>query len=130
MSSQGLRKVVSAPFEQVLERVTSALANEGFGVLTRIDVRETLRQKLGVEFERYQILGACNPPLAHRALTTDREVGLLLPCNVIVYETGQGETTVSMFDPMSIAASQPESPLALVAQEARLKLERVLSQLA
>jgi uncharacterized protein (DUF302 family) len=130
MGNQDLRKVVSAPFDQVLERVTAALAKEGFGVLTRIDVRETLRQKLGVDFERYQILGACNPPLAHRALTADREVGLLLPCNVIVYETGKGETTVSIFDPMSIVAGQPESPLAELAKEARTKLERVLGQMA
>ncbi len=129
LGGEDLRKIVIAPFDQVLERVTGALAAEGFGVLTRIDVKETLRQKLGVEFERYQILGACNPPLAHRALELDREVGLLLPCNVIVYEQGDHRTAVSIFDPMSLAATPEGAHLRSVAEEARAKLVRVLAAL-
>jgi uncharacterized protein (DUF302 family) len=129
LGAQDLRKTVTAPFDQVLERVTAALAAQGFGVLTRIDVTETLRQKLGVEFERYQILGACNPPLAYRALAADREVGLLLPCNVIVYDRGAGQTAVAIFDPMSFAATDAGAHLGEVAQEARAKLARVIAEL-
>ena len=130
MLDQGdLKKTITAPFDQVLERETAALAAQGFGVLTRIDVQQTLRQKLGVEFERYEILGACNPPLAHRALETDREVGLLLPCNVIVYDRGEGRTAVAIFDPMSFAATEAGAHLAGVAQEARAKLVRVIAEL-
>ncbi len=129
LGAMDLRKIIQAPFDQVLERVTAALAAEGFGVLTRIDVKETLRQKLGVEFEPYQILGACHPPLAHRALELDREVGLLLPCNVIVYAQGEDATAVSIFDPMSLAATPQGAHLRPVAEEARTKLARVLAAL-
>jgi len=129
LDEEDLKKTITAPFDQVLERVTAALAAQGFGVLTRIDVQETLRQKLGVEFERYQILGACNPPLAHRALEADREVGLLLPCNVIVYDCGEGRTAVAIFDPMSLAATEAGAHLADVAREARAKLVRVVAEL-
>jgi uncharacterized protein (DUF302 family) len=127
LGAQDLKKVVSAPFEDVLERVTSALAAEGFGVLTRIDVKETLKQKLGVEFERYQILGACNPPLAHRALSADREVGLLLPCNVIVYDRGEEGTAIAIFDPMELGSIAEGAHLREVAEQARAKLVRVLA---
>jgi uncharacterized protein (DUF302 family) len=129
LDREDLKKTITAPFDQVLERVTAALAAEGFGVLTRIDVQETLRHKLGVEFERYQILGACNPPLAHRALETDRNVGLLLPCNVIVYDLGEGRTAVAIFDPMSFAATEAGEHLADVAREAKAKLARVIAAL-
>jgi uncharacterized protein (DUF302 family) len=125
MSTGELRKVFAESFDVVLERVSSALASEGFGVLTRIDVQETMRQKLGVDFERYQILGACNPGLAHRALAADREVGLLLPCNVIIYQSGDHEVNVSIFDPMSVAVDRG-GELLDVAQQARRKLERVI----
>jgi uncharacterized protein (DUF302 family) len=129
LDAEDLRTTVTGPFDQVLERVTAALAAQGFGVLTRIDVTETLRQKLGVEFERYQILGACNPALAYRALGADREVGLLLPCNVIVYDRGGGHTAVAIFDPMSFAATEAGAHLAEVAREARAKLARVIAEL-
>jgi uncharacterized protein (DUF302 family) len=103
------------------------LKAEGFGVLTRIDVKETLKQKLGVEFKRYQILGACNPSYAHRALTAVPEVGAMLPCSIAVWEEGGG-TVVNAVDPMqTIAAADPA--LAPIAKEVREKLARALQAL-
>jgi uncharacterized protein (DUF302 family) len=123
-----LKKTLPLPFDQVLERVTAALKTEGFGVLTEIDVRETLKKKLDVEFRRYRILGACNPPLAYRALSAELDVGVMMPCNVIVYETEPGQTAVTMVDPMQALAGQhPE--LTPIAAEVGTKLARVLQQL-
>jgi len=82
----GFSKTIDLPYEQAIEKVTAELKKEGFGVLTFIDVKETLKQKINVDFKKYAILGACNPPIAHRALQEEEEIGLLLPCNVIVYE--------------------------------------------
>jgi uncharacterized protein (DUF302 family) len=108
--------------------VPEALKTEGFGVLTEIDVRETLKKKLGVDFRRYKILGACNPPLAHEALSKDLEIGVLLPCNVIVYEGDDGKAVVTTVDPMqTVAREHPE--LRSIAQTVRSKLERVLASL-
>lgn len=129
MMDIALRKELRSTFDQALERVSAALASEGFGILTRIDVRETLKKKLGVDFRRYEILGACNPPFAHRALQTTLDVGVLLPCNVVVYEADDRGTVVLAVDPME---SIPESaPVALreVASEVRAKLRRVLDRL-
>ncbi len=106
--------------------MTEELQKEGFGVLTTIDVKETLRKKLGVDFPRYVILGACNPPLAHRALQAEEQIGLLLPCNVIVYDRG-GETVVGAFDPMMMATVLEKEAMRLIAEEVRRKLERVVA---
>lgn len=122
-----LEKVLSTGYDEVLAKLPEALKAEGFGVLTEIDVRDTLRDKLGVEFRRYKILGTCNPPLAHRALQAELDVGLMLPCNVIVYEDG-GKTIVKAIDPMeTIAAHHAE--LRPVADEVRARLARVVERL-
>ena len=124
----GTGKLVSASFAETLERTRTALADEGFGVLCDIDVAATLRAKLGVETDDYVILGACNPPLAQRALLAEREVGLLLPCNVIVY-AAEGGTQVSAIDPEVMLAMIDNPALAEVAHEVRAKLTRVIERL-
>lgn len=132
MEEAGLRKVLHEPFDNVLARVPEALKSEGFGVLTRIDIQGTLKEKLGVEFRRYQILGACNPPLAHQALGEDLEIGIMLPCNVVVYETDEGATVVSAVDPArSMASAGSDSPkLGALAAQVREKLVRALARLS
>ena len=126
----GLRVVLNAGFDQAVERATAALKVEGFGVLTSIDVKATLKQKLDVDFRRYTILGACNPPLAHRGLTAELELGLLLPCNVIVYEDGPGRSVVSAMAPVAALGVVGDNPdLAKVAREADERLRRVLNAL-
>ena len=126
----GMRTRVSAPYEQAVAQVTAALKAEGFGVLTTIDVQATLKQKLDVDFRRYVILGACNPPLAHRALSTELEIGLLLPCNVIVYEAEDGAgSVVSIVDPHAMLGTGINPSLAPVADEATARLRRVLAAL-
>lgn len=121
---------LDAPYAQAIERVTAALKAEGFGVLTKIDVKATLREKINVDFREYAILGACNPTLAHRALTTTLDVGLLLPCNVTVYATDDQHSVVSIIDPISMMAVMGNPALAAVADEARVRLERVHAALA
>lgn len=116
------------PYEEAVAKVTEALKEEGFGVLTEIDVKATLKQKLGEEFRKYVILGACNPPLAHRALSANLDVGLLLPCNVVVYEEGAG-SVVAIADPVTLLGVISASELEPVAQEARQRLERVAKAL-
>jgi uncharacterized protein (DUF302 family) len=119
------------PHEAALERVTAALAAEGFGVITSIDIQATFRQKLDVEFRPYAILGACNPTLANRALGADPRIGLLLPCNVIVYQDEDGGgTTVSVVDPIGMLGELDEPALREVADEAHARLSRVASALA
>ena len=120
-------------YEQALERVTAALKAEGFGILTRIDVHTTLKEKIGADFRPYSILGACNPPLAHRALSHDAEVGLLLPCNVTVEAapTGGGSIT-RIADPammLSVGRFGSDATLGAVAEEARERLQRVAAAL-
>ena len=112
-----------------VEAVTTALKTEGFGVLTTIDVQATLKQKLGAEMPSYTILGACNPPLAHRALSVEPEIGLVLPCNVVVYTAATGATTVSAIDPESQFALVQRTDLAELAQEVGTRLRRALAQL-
>jgi uncharacterized protein (DUF302 family) len=124
----GTGKLVSASFVETLEPTRAALADEGFGVLCDIDVAATLRAKLGVETDDYVILGACNPALAQRALLAEREVGLLLPCNVIVY-AAEGGTRVSAIDPAVMLAMIDNPALAEVAHEVRAKLTRVIERL-
>lgn len=126
----GMRTHVALPYERAVERVTAALKDEGFGVLTTIDVRATLKQKLGTDFRRYVILGACNPPLAHRALTAELEIGLLLPCNVIVYEDEDGAgSIVSIIDPAVMLGVGINPQLGPVGDEAAARLRRVLAAL-
>ena len=124
----GIEKRLDVPYELAVERVTSALAAEGFGILTEIDVKATLKKKLDLDFRRYVILGACNPPLAHRALTAELDVGLLLPCNVIVYED-DGGSVVSAADPGAMMEVSGNPALEPVAAEARERLERALASL-
>jgi uncharacterized protein (DUF302 family) len=124
----GMGRVVALPFDEAVERTRAALAEEGFGVLCDIDVAATLRAKLGVEADDYIILGACNPPLAHRALQAERELGLLLPCNVIVY-AAEGGTKVSAIDPEVMLGMIDNPVLADVAAEVRERLQRVLDRL-
>lgn len=128
MSEIGSRVELKTDYENAIARATAALKAEGFGMLTTIDVQATLKQKLNAEFRRYVILGACNPPLAHRALNTDLDVGLLLPCNVIVYEENGG-AVVSIVDPLSMLGVIANPALEQVANEAREKLKRVASTL-
>ena len=116
------------PYEQAVERVTAALKDEGFGVLTEIDVKATLKQKIDVDFRKYIILGACNPPLAYKALSTERNIGLLLPCNVIVYEE-DGGSVVGILDPISMMDVTDNPDLDPVAQEAQERLQRVAASL-
>ena len=129
MASFGMRKETRSSYDEVLGKLPDLLKAEGFGVLTQIDVKETLKQKIGVDFRRYKILGACNPPLAHRALSAETEIGVLLPCNVIVYEDDQGKAVVVAVDPMqTIAAQSPR--LAEIAGEVRQRLSRVLDEVS
>jgi uncharacterized protein (DUF302 family) len=125
----GFGAKVALSFEQALEQVTALLKEEGFGVLTEIDVQKTLKEKLGAEFRRYRILGACNPQLAHRAFGAELEIGLLLPCNVAVYEDGD-RTQVSIMDPGAALGFVGNPALGPVADEARARLQRVAGRLA
>ncbi len=122
-----LKRVLTIGYDEAVERVPQALATEGFGVLTQIDVRDTLKAKLGVDFRRYRIFGACNPPLAHQALTAELDVGVMLPCNVVVYDDG-GRAVVLAIDPMQTVAAQSEA-LRPIAAEVRERLARVLDRL-
>jgi uncharacterized protein (DUF302 family) len=126
----GLRVSIQLPFEAVVERTTDALKAEGFGVITTIDMKQTLKTRLDKDIRPYTILGACNPVLAARALDVETEVGLLLPCNVVVYETAPGTSTVSAMAPIAALGVVGDNPaLAGVAKEADAKLRRALATL-
>ncbi|EMY70154.1 DUF302 domain-containing protein [Leptospira vanthielii] len=116
-------------FEDTITDTTEALKKEGFGVLTTIDVKHTLKEKIGVDFKRYTILGACNPSFAHKALQTTDEIGLLLPCNVVVTEEKNGETKVSIFDPMTMTKLVQNPELEKIAKEVQEKLIQVIHHL-
>ena len=124
----GFGRTVPLSFDQTIERVTEELRKEGFGVLTEIDVTATLKTKLGVEFPAYRILGACNPQLAHRALQVDPQVGLLLPCNVVVREDG-GSVRVEFMDPEAVLQLTDHPEVREVAAQARERLQRVCAAL-
>ncbi|MFE6749850.1 DUF302 domain-containing protein [Kitasatospora purpeofusca] len=124
----GIAATLDLPFTEAVEQVRAALAEQGFGVLTEIDVRATLRAKLGEEIENYLILGACNPPLAHRALEADRHIGLLLPCNVVVRAV-DGGTLVEAMDPQLLVRVTGKPELAAVADEAATRLRAALESL-
>lgn len=121
---------LNIPYEDAVSKVIEALKEEGFGVLTEINVKETLKKKLGVDFRKYVILGACNPPYAHRTLQVDLDVGLLLPCNVIVYETDDGKVYVSAINPISALEVIKNEDLRKIAQEVSEKLKKVVGKLA
>jgi uncharacterized protein (DUF302 family) len=124
-----LSRTTSKPFGAAVERVRAELASAGFGVLCEIDVQQTLREKLGVEQEPYLILGACNPPLAHRALTAEPELGVLLPCNVVIYQQS-GETQIAAVDPERMLSIVENDELATVAAEVRARLADVVERAA
>jgi len=124
-----LARMLDTPFDATVDRVLECLQTEGFGVLSDIDVSATLHKKLGVDFPRYRILGACNPPLAYQALTTENKIGTLLPCNVIVRDAGEGRTEVAAVDPVTSLARVGEPALEPVAEDVRSRLERVLRAL-
>jgi uncharacterized protein (DUF302 family) len=126
----GFGTTLRLPYAEAVERTRAALKEQGFGVLTEIDVKQTLKTKLDVEFRPYVILGACNPPLAHRALSADLGLGLLLPCNVVAYDNGDGTSTVEAMDPEAALALVGDNPaMAEVAQQARARLRRALDLL-
>ncbi|HVQ91809.1 MAG TPA: DUF302 domain-containing protein [Mycobacteriales bacterium] len=127
--SYGITVRVPAPFTATAPRVRAALKEQGFGVLTEIDVQATLREKLGTEMEDYLILGACNPPLAHRALDTDRDIGLLLPCNVVIRADGPDATLVQALDPQIMIQVTGIPELKAVADEATTRLRVALDTL-
>lgn len=128
MNNHGFWKDLRSTYDDALARLPDALAAEGFGVITQIDISQTFKNKLGVDFRRYKILGACNPKLAHQALSHDAHLGVLLPCNVVLYETDDGKAVLGAIDPMeSLGSSAPG--LADLAGSVRGKLERVLASI-
>lgn len=121
----GFAATVNEPFDAAVDRVTQELKKEGFGVLTEIDVRKTMKEKLGIEQRPYKILGACNPSLAHRALAANPDVGLLLPCNVVAREEENGAVTISFMDPVAVLDLVDDAEIASVANDVRARLGRV-----
>lgn len=119
-------KQVDLSYEDALEKVTQELQKEGFGVLTEIDVKATLKKKLDVDYNKYKILGACNPPLAHQALTADPQIGLLLPCNVVVYENDEGNTVVAAIDAKAMMSVVQRDDVNTIAEQVNNKLKSVI----
>ena len=124
-----IAKTIQEPFDTAIDKVTAALKEEGFGVLTDIDVRATLKAKLGVDWRPYRILGACNPPLAHRALQAEDKIGTMLPCNVIVQDLGNGRVEVAAIDPAASMERIGKPDLTDLASTVRSKLQAVLARL-
>ena len=128
MLKYGFTKIVGEPFDHVVERTKQELQKEGFGVLTSIDLREKFKEKLGIDFRKYVILGACNPPFAHQAITIEENIGLMLPCNVIVYEK-DGKTAVSIIKPTVAMSMIQDEQLLEVAQKVEQKLKKVFESI-
>jgi uncharacterized protein (DUF302 family) len=124
-----LAKTLSMPFDEAINHTMAALKNEGFGVLTDIDVRATLKTKIGVDFPNYRILGACNPALAHEALKLENKVGTMLPCNVVVRDAGNGQTEVAAIDPVASMQAIDNAALKMAAEQVRTKLKSVIAAL-
>ena len=122
-------KIVTEDFDKAIEKVTSKLKEEGFGVLTEIDVKATLKKKLDVDFKKYKILGACNPPFAYKALQSEDKIGIMLPCNVVVEENNAGKVEVSAVDPVASMQAVKNESLGSIAEEVRSKLKKVIDQL-
>ena len=122
-------KMLDAGFDDAVARTTEALKRQGFGIITEIDVKETLSKKLGVDFRNYKILGACNPALAYEALKAEDKVGTMLPCNVVVHETGDGKVEVAAIDPVASMAAIDNPSLGQLASTVREKLKSVVSAL-
>lgn len=129
MSMPTIERELTTPYDAVLAQMPGALKAEGFGILTEIDIRKTLKEKINADFRRYTILGACNPTLAHRALQQEPNVGVLLPCNVVVYERDDGGTVVSAVDPVEAIGVFGGEAMRSVAAEVRSSLERVIKAL-
>ena len=125
----GFGKEVAISYDEALQKVKEELKKEGFGVLTEIDVKKVLKEKLNVDFKKYQILGACNPPFAYQTLQAEEEIGLLLPCNVIVYENNKGKVKVSIIDPEKMVEQTNNPKLESIAKEVKEKLVKVLNAL-
>jgi uncharacterized protein (DUF302 family) len=124
----GITKTIELSYEQAIEKVTEELKKEGFGVLTTIDVKETLKKKLDVDFQKYIILGACNPPFAYEALKAEEQIGLLLPCNFIIYEK-EGKTIVSAFNPSTISVVSNNEKLNEISAKLNEKIYKVLESI-
>lgn len=128
-TAYGMKKTVDLPYEKAIEKVREALKGEGFGVLTEIDIKAKLKEKIGVDFKRYMILGACNPPLAHKALLAEPDIGLLLPCNVVVYEVTDEESVVAAADPEAMMQVTSNDSLRTVAEDAKKRLKDALAKI-
>jgi uncharacterized protein (DUF302 family) len=128
-TTYGFSRTTKMTYEKALEKVTEELKKEGFGVLTEIDVKATLKKKLDIDFKKYKILGACNPPYAYQALLHEEQIGLMLPCNVIVYEKDSGETVVAAIDPIASMQAVQNAKLGQVATAIRQKLRNVIEKL-
>jgi uncharacterized protein (DUF302 family) len=124
-----INKIVDIPFDQAVERVTDELKKEGFGVLTQIDVKDTLKKKLNVDFRKYKILGACNPEFAYKALQMEDKIGVLLPCNVIVQEIAENQVEVAAIDPISSMKRVENPSMEEVASHIQSKLKRVIDNI-
>ncbi|MBK6912480.1 MAG: DUF302 domain-containing protein [Ignavibacteriales bacterium] len=128
-TNYGFSKAVNLGYEEAIEKVTEELKKEGFGILTEIDVKETLKKKLDVEFKPYKILGACNPQFAYKSLQAEEQIGLMLPCNVIVYVNDSSETIVAAINPIASMQAVKNDKLGEVAEVIQSKLKKVISNL-
>jgi len=123
-------KIIDASFDEAIDMVTKELKDEGFGILTEIDVKETFKKKLDIDFRKYRILGACNPKMAHQAISAESKIGTMLPCNVIVQETADGKIEISAVDPVASMSAVENESLGGIAQEVRSKLKAVIDRLS